>query len=101
VTKDQLPELSTFEWFGSGGPAEEQQKKQLRVQSLALALQLDQAGAQMGIAPKIDKDKAVEQVLREGGWTDIDAITATTGPAGTAPPLPIAAVRELPSEVAA
>ena len=103
VAKDQLPERATFEWFGSGGPAEEQQKRIQRVQAATLAMQIDQAGLAVGLPPRIDKDKLIDQVLREGGWTDIDAIVATPQVAGGAlPSVPqIGAVRELPGEVAA
>jgi len=80
VNKDQLPERAAFEWFGSGGPADEQQKAQKRIQSLGLAMQIDQMAVQLGRPPKIDHGKAISQVLREGGWTDIDAVTAAEGP---------------------
>jgi hypothetical protein len=101
VTKDQLPERATFEWFGSGGPAEEQQKKQMRLQALTMAFQVDQAGVQLGKKPRIDLDKAIDQILREGGWTDIDAITAQ--PQVTLSPMPqplrIGSLSETPGEV--
>lgn len=101
VTKDQLPERATFDWFGSGGPAEEQAKRQMRLQSLTMAFQVDQAGVQLGKQPKIDLDKAIEQILREGGWTDVDAITMTPNTAVPALPAPlrIAALQEVPGEV--
>ncbi len=81
VTRDQLPEHATFTWFGSGGPAEESQKTQRKLQSLGLAMQIDQMAVQLGRKPRIDHHKTVDEVLREGGWTDIDAITVTEGPA--------------------
>lgn len=94
VTKDQLPPEAVFEWYGSGGPAEEQAKKTLRMSSLATAMQMDQIGVQLGKPPKIDLDKAIAQVLREGGWTDVDALvtsaTPTQAPAVAAPVKPLA-----------
>lgn len=82
VTKDHLPERATFEWFGAGGPAEEQQKRQAKLQALQLAIQMDQLSVQQGGAPSVDIDAAIKQTLREGGWTDVDAITnAESGPA--------------------
>lgn len=91
VTKKQLPEKAIFEWFGSGGPAEEQQKRQMRIQSLGTAAQMEQIGVQMGKQPRLDFDAAQAQVLREGGWQDIDAILppaktgATQAPGQLAP----------------
>jgi hypothetical protein len=98
ISKDQLPERSAFEWFGSGGPAEEQQKVQRKLGSLQLALQMDQMGAAMGKPPAIDLTAAVAEVLREGGWLDLDALVkikqAMAPPPGQAmlpPPAPPAA----------
>jgi hypothetical protein len=75
ITPDQLPDKATFEWFGSGGPSEEAQKTQRKLQALQLALQMDQLNVQMGGQPSVDIGAAVRETLREGGWTDIDVIT--------------------------
>jgi hypothetical protein len=78
INRDHLPEKSDFEWFGSGGPSEEQEKAQRKLQSLQLAVQLDQLRAQQvlsGAPSTVNFDAAIKQVLRQGGWTDIDAIT--------------------------
>src|SRR5262245_1826911 len=72
VTKEQLPERATFEWFGSGGPQEEMQKKQLRVAAWNMALQMDMAAIQTGRQPTLNIPNGIKEVLREGGWTDID-----------------------------
>lgn len=97
VTKHQLPERSAFEWFGSGGPAEERQKVQQRLASLQFALQMDQLGAAMGKKPRINLDSAIDQVLREGTWVDIDAIVNSQAIAGPAaqPLLPGPAIAAL------
>lgn len=83
IGKDALPENASFEWFGSGGPAEEQQKQQGRLNSLKLALEIDQLAQARGEPPTIVLSDASRQVLREGGWTDIDSIaphkSATAG----------------------
>ena len=74
VTKNHLPDRAVFEWYGSGGPAEEQQKMQSRLQSLQLALSMDQLAVAYGGKPTVDIASAVREVLREGKWTDIDSI---------------------------
>jgi len=81
IRKDLMPEEVGFEAFGSGGPAEERAKWERRMASLNQAVQLDtlrmQQQMQLGQPPqpKVDLDSAIEQVLLDGGWTDIDAIT--------------------------
>ena len=82
IGKDELPEKAAFEWFGSGGPAEEQAKTPMRFQSLLQALQMDQINIQLGGQPVIDIEAAVREVLREGKWTDVDAITRIARPDG-------------------
>jgi len=98
IGKDQLPENAVFEWFGSGGPAEEAQKSARRMQSLASAVQMDVMGAQLGKPPRVNLDGAIDQTLREGGWTDIDAVVNQTPPAGpqaALPPSPAQGVLQL------
>ena len=74
LKKEFLPDDAVFDAYGAGGPAEQQQKNALRLQSLQLGLQMDQIAAQYGQPPTINIPAAIEQVLREGGWTDINAI---------------------------
>lgn len=103
VTKDQLPARANFEWFGAGGPAEEVQKRQMRIQSFTMAYQIDQAAIQLGKKPRIDPDKAIDQILREGGWTDVDAVTMTPNAPQALPApaqTPLALLTQLPGEVA-
>ena len=88
ITKDHLPEKAAFEWFGAGGPAEEAQKRQAKVQSLQLAAQIDQLNVQMGGTPRINFAAAVDQLLRDGGWTDLDVITNQATGAAPAPTNP-------------
>jgi hypothetical protein len=106
VRKDQLPEMATFEWFGAGGPAEEQQKRQNRLQSLGLALQMDQLAVATGRKATVNIQGAIAEVLRDGGWTDVDVITDLAGTGAAAmPPSPAqgpatAAVQQLPGMAA-
>lgn len=88
ITKDYLPEHVNFEWFGSGGPAEERQKAQEKLASLQLAVQMDQIAVGAGQPPSVNVQAAIQQVLREGGWTDLDAITLPTGAPATPATLP-------------
>jgi hypothetical protein len=74
ITKKYLPELCSFKWFGSGGPAEEASKLQKKMQSLQVGLQMDAIGQQTGNPPTINLPAAISAVLREGGWTDLDVI---------------------------
>lgn len=69
-----LPEKVVFDVHGAGGPAEEQAKKGARMQSLQMAMQMHTMAMQMGIQSEFDLMKAQEQVLKDGGWTDIDAL---------------------------
>ena len=87
VDKDALPEKVVFDVFGAGGPAEEQAKSSARLQSMQLALQIDQAAAQMaaqGTPTTVNPRAAIEQILHEGKWSDVDAVlnpeTTTQGP---------------------
>lgn len=80
VSRDQLPERATFEWFGSGGPTEEQQKQQRKLQSLGLALQMDQMAIATGQPPTVNVPSGIAEVLRSGGWTDIDPLISRAAP---------------------
>lgn len=93
IDKSHLPDAATFEWLGSGGPADENQLMQARVNSLMLALKLDQVNVSLGGKPAIDLNAAIREVLREGKWTDLDAILAASTGGGT--PIPGGAVAAL------
>lgn len=87
VTKDQLPERCQFEWHGQAGPQDERQRAQNKLQSMQMALQMDSLGQQTGQPPVVDLAAAIRALLREGGWSDLDAITKAAVPeGGTAQP---------------
>jgi hypothetical protein len=89
--KDDLPENVSFEWLGSGGPADEAIKKQERQASMQTAVQLDQLGIQLqqaGLSGTVDIEAAIRAVLRDGGWTDLNAITTSESPSDGATPAP-------------
>lgn len=77
VSKSHLPDNVVYEVHGAGGPQEEQAKQQQRLQSLQLAIQLHTMSAQMGKPSNFDINAAIEHVLKQGGWTDIDALFPT------------------------
>lgn len=92
VTKDQLPEDVEWEWYGSGGPQEKQQKQQAKMGALNAAVQIEMMRMKMGQKPRLNLDAIQDNTLREGGWTDLDAFIgkpqgAVAGPQA-APGLP-------------
>lgn len=80
LSKDQLPDMVSFEVHGSGGPQEEQLAAQQRQEAMQTAIQLDQINIQQGGQPNLDLEKVIQQVLRRGGWTDVDAFLRTNAP---------------------
>ena len=90
MTKDALPETVVFNVFGAGGPAEEQQKRDNRFASAQQAIRLDLIRIQQGQAPVVNSEALIKELLTEGGWTDVDAITNSAGVsqgAGAGPPV--------------
>lgn len=74
TTKDAFPENVAFEVFGSGGPQEEQQKIQNRLAAVNQAIQIDAIKIQAGMEPSLDYEQIQKQILRDGGWTDVDTL---------------------------
>jgi len=101
VDKDHLPEAASYDWLGSGGPQDENQKMQQKVNSLLLAAKLDQINLSTQQPGHININGAIDQVLREGGWLDLDAITnarQTLGqPVGPGPA--VAAIQNLAQQL--
>lgn len=104
VTKDQLPENVVFDWLGAGGPQDKNQELQNKTNALLLAQKIDQINLSTGKPGRIDYNNAVDAILREGGWTDIDSITnhATAAqPPGAAlgPGTAVAAIQNLTQQL--
>ncbi len=98
VSKEQLPERAVFEWLGSGGPQDENQKLQNEVNGILLAAKLDAINAQTGKPMRVDYNKAIDMVLRRSGITDLDAITnsqANLASAQVGPGPAVAAIQNL------
>lgn len=72
IKKAFLPDYVEFDAFGAAQPSDEREKFQKRFDSLQQAMQIDQLGISMGKPPKLNLDGIIEQMLMEGGWTDID-----------------------------
>lgn len=97
IDKSHLPERACFDWLGSGGPGDENQKQQAKVNSLMLAQKLDAINMQTGKPPRLNINGAIDEVLREGGWLDLDAVTnhdAVSG-ANAGPGAAVAALQNL------
>jgi hypothetical protein len=85
VKKSFLPDHVEFEAYGSGQPADENAKAQRRASSLQFAMQADQMGVAMGMPPTLDLRAVVEQALKDGGWSDIDALMSKQQQQGMEP----------------
>ena len=77
-----LPDRVVFEAHGAGGPAEERQKRADRMAALQMALQIDQLAVARGETPSVNVPALLEQLLREGGWQDVDAFLNSEAGAG-------------------
>ena len=73
ITGSDLPPRCTFEVFGSGGPAEEQIKGQQRLQGAQLAIQLELQARQFQDTTGLDMTALSKEIMRNAGWTDLDA----------------------------
>lgn len=81
LDKGGLPEQAIFKAFGAGGPAELAQKQQQKAAAAQQAIQMDLLLIQQGQEGNLDIAKMQEQVLREGGWTDVDVFKRSEVPA--------------------
>lgn len=90
LSKEHLPDAVVFDAHGAGGPAEEQAKRQGKMNAMQMAIQIDSVAKGYGMDTGLKLSAAVEHVLREGGWTDVDAIVergtgVAAGPGGAPP----------------
>lgn len=80
IGKSHLPKRVMFEAFGAGAIAEEQAVQNAKLVSLQTILSMDQIRAQyeqMGIQPSINFEVVTREILKGGGWKDVDVITGT------------------------
>lgn len=94
ISKKHLPDIVMFEAYGAGAPAEERAKQDRKFAAMQQAVSLEQLRAQagqIGVETYINFKGAIDEVLTEGGWTDLDAITnRETDSGGESTPLPMA-----------
>lgn len=82
IDKKMLPENVGFEWFGSGGPQDQNQRNANKIGAAEAAVKIDQLRIQLGMPPRVNLDGLQDELLRDGGWRDLAAITTAQGPSG-------------------
>jgi hypothetical protein len=75
VSKEQLPENAIFDWLGAGGPQDKNQELQNKTNGLLLAQKIDQINLSTGKPGHLNNNNAIDSILRQSGWTDLDTIT--------------------------
>jgi len=78
-SKKALPERVVWETHGSGTPAEEAAKLQQRIAAVQQAIQVEVMRLQVGMEPKLNLDEIQKSILREGGFSDVDAFLSSPG----------------------
>ena len=82
VRKSQLADRVAFEVFGAGGPLEERTKRAERMNSVQMVIQLEILRKQAGLPGEdLNLSAIQQQVLREGGWVDVDVFFTPESPA--------------------
>jgi hypothetical protein len=74
LKRNHLPDIVKFTAIGAGAPAEEQAMYAKKLSSAQTALQIDSLAIQLGREPKIEHGTLIEQLLSEGGWTNVTDI---------------------------
>jgi hypothetical protein len=102
IKRKHLPDAVSFDYLGAGGPGDENQKMQNKVNGLLLATKLDAINMQTGKPPRININDAIDGILRDSGWTDLDSITngkAQLASADAAPGTAVAAIQNLQQQL--
>lgn len=79
ISSHILPEQVVFETHGSAGPAAEREKAQMKMSAIQMALQLEPYILKVGGQP-MNYDEIRREILREGGYIDVDTIVPTPAP---------------------
>jgi hypothetical protein len=102
IDKSFLPEKTTFDWLGAGGPQDESQKTQNKVNAALLAMKLDAINLQTQQPPRLNINAMIDEIMRSGGWLDLDAVTnghANLAQPGQAPGVAVAALQNLTQQL--
>lgn len=105
-----LPEEVAFRAIGRGGPDEENTKRANKLAAAQLAIQVHQLAKQTGEDTGLDLRAVQQSILRDGGWTDVEALVRpepepapgpAAGPEMAGGALPVGAVEAQPDALAA
>lgn len=86
MSKAMLADNAMFEAFGAGGPSEQAQKRQDRMNALQTAMQIDQLKVQLQLGEPMNYDEIQRQVMLDGGWIDVDPFFAEGADSGDQEP---------------
>lgn len=82
LTKGDLPEFSTYEVFGAGGPAEEQERSAMQLQAVQFATQIELLKVQLGQTQEpLDLVEIQKQALKKE-FADVEGFFAGGTPGG-------------------
>ena len=84
LKKGHLPDVVHFVADGAGSPAEDEARAQRKFNSAQAAIQLDTIAMQSGRQPSVDIQALIQELLKDGGWTDPTAITVEQQEVGEA-----------------
>lgn len=74
LSRKMLPQEVAWKAIGAAGPQEEAQKRANKLAAVQLAIQVDQAAKEAGQDTGLDLNNVIYSILRDGGWTDVDAL---------------------------
>lgn len=79
ISSEVLPDVVHFEVNGAATPSENTAKVQSMLQSLQLAMQIDQLKVQMGMGEPLDYGEIQKEILKQGGVEDVERFAPATG----------------------
>ena len=83
--RGHLPDTVKFIAEGGGSPADDEARQQRKFNAAQAALQIDALAMQAGKAPTVDTAALIQEILKDGGWSDPSQITMEAA-TGDAPP---------------
>lgn len=79
IEQNHLPERVKFEVYGSAQPSNEASKMQAKMQSLQMAMSIDQLKVSMGLGSPLNYNEIQKELLRQGGFKDVERFNIDTG----------------------